>query len=844
MMKKNSFLFFSFLFFSFCASFAVFAAESRDDVKKLEKKERLSAVDEYSLSSITVIEEKPGDINIDRAALDALPDAGEGITGALRGNSSVQFDSLALDSFAGGAITPPRVSIRGSHHYENNFTINGMSNNNVMTPGGFDEGMNFNSNEVFGDSRAMFFSPDLFEKVVAHTENVSAEYGNFLGGVVDAKLRDAARDRWHVTLHARHTRDQWARQHYMAGNEPDDYPTSAKGQHPRFKKYTFGTIVEGPVADNMGLLVAYDRKWSTIPVYMKLKATSPEEHTSRRLNENYLLRFGSQTESLKSSLTAIYAPYTAKMYPPLQRNGKYEINGGGYGLNLELDWQTALGTWENMLAFSGAETSKKSNSAVSYQWLAYPGGAPSKYANWTDGTHPTKSKANEGMQGDLEKKQKVYELQSHFRVQDFETNIFQHKVFAGLDLKFLRAKAERSGYVAYSGPKKKPNVLGSRADGVIEKEQYCMTKMTFLPDSRSQGYNTVDFFLEDSVKFGRVFVRPGLRFSWDDITKDVNLAPRFFANVDMLNDKRFNLFGGYNRYYGSQILSRALRLPTRKITELRKVNGSNKLYVFKKKVTEKEYDKLGDMKTPYTNEYTVGASAFVLDTTFGVTFVDRRYKDQLRLHANYNGLKFVNYNYTNDGKSTYWGLTFKAEKRFDFDTFGIHKCKLAATRSGSKSNYAKWLDGFDENDSWNDSRYVKLNGQFVTKDKLPKGNFASPWVLTYSQEMLFVDGKLRLMPVLRYETGGETLLLLKSGGAAVDAPDGKKANVYETRGRRDVFNVNLSAALDVLDYNEHVLTVEMDVTNLLDRKNVIDVNPDKPSCSMGRQVYMGLKYTF
>ena len=109
----------------------------------------------------------------------------------------------------------------------------------------------------------------------------------------------------------------------------------------------------------------------------------------------------------------------------------------------------------------------------------------------------------------------------------------------------------------------------------------------------------------------RFTLRPGVRLSYDDITKDVNVAPRLFANVDILNDHRFNLNAGYNRYYGSQILTYALSARQQKNAYNRSLNsdGTPTEWTYDAKRSQSsEYKNLGDLKTPYSDEYTLGAS--------------------------------------------------------------------------------------------------------------------------------------------------------------------------------------------------------------------------------------------
>ncbi len=786
----------------------------------------------YALSPVTIIDKQDGEIVVDKSTLDLQPNATLSVTEALRAESNVQFDSMALDTFTGGAITPPRISIRGAHHYENNFMINGVSNNSVLNPEGFDEGEAFGGFLPSGDSQAMFISTELLDSVTAHTENVSASYGGFLGGVVDAKYRDAATDGWHLSLETRHTRDAWLEQHYVEGNEPSDYPASQYAEHTRFKKTSFSLVADGPVFANSGLVLGYTRNWSEIPSYMFFQEDQPTQVTDRRTNENYFIRFNSKyNNDFSLAVTGTYAPYTAEMHPMFQRGGEYELRGGGYGANVETRWTMPLGLWENIVAFNNTEVSKMSNSNVMYQWISHPGGSPSVYANWTNRRY-----ANEGMMGDWESRQKVYELKSHLRLREMNTAKTRHQWFTGLDLKHLEAEAKTGGWTSYSRATADPAVVGSIADGVITGEQFTGSKMTVPADSRSQDYDTAAFFLEDNIQFNRLLVRPGLRLSWDSITENFDFAPRIFANYEILDEKRLNLYGGYNRYYGSQILEKAIGLPFKSRRYSRSVVGGVLQDWGPPRVFESDPDLLGDLDTPYVNEYNAGMSAIFFDTFFDVTYVVRGYRDQIQRGEDAAG----NTTYSNNGETDYWGVTLNVKKELDLGRFGQHRMHFAVTRSSSESNYANWADSFDEDDS---DKYVELNGEIVEKKDLPVGNYAAPWVVTYTHEMRFWNERIRLFPTLRYESGGETLARLRNPSFVI-GPDGNRASRYRIEDRHDTFNVDLAASVELFNYRRNKLSLEMDVTNLFDTKNKIDVNPDNPTYARGRQFYMGLKYTF
>ncbi|MDR1460518.1 MAG: Plug domain-containing protein [Campylobacteraceae bacterium] len=178
------------------------------------------------------------------------------ITDALRSNSNIQFSQNSRSSARGGEIAPPKVSIRGSMHYENNFMINGVSNNNNINPGGLEN--NAFSDFPSSEAQSLFLDTSLVDSISVYTEAISAEYGSFTGGVVDAKLKNAQMDRWHMMSNFRYTKDSWAKYHLSETQKNTAYATNERYQ-PEFNKYEYNVAFNGPVNDYLGLILSYGK---------------------------------------------------------------------------------------------------------------------------------------------------------------------------------------------------------------------------------------------------------------------------------------------------------------------------------------------------------------------------------------------------------------------------------------------------------------------------------------------------------------------------------------------------------------------------------------------------------
>jgi hypothetical protein len=284
------------------------------------------------------------------------------ITDKFTGNSEVQYSQNARSSVKGGEIAPPKISIRGGRHYENNFMIEGMSNNNNINPNGFGTGeRNGYSPTVSGESQSFFVETSLVDTVSFYTENIGAQYGSFTGGVVNAKLKNARMERWHTTTNFRYTKDSWAKYHLTQAQENITYGTTESYQ-PEFNKYEYSAAFDGPVNEHLGLLVSYGKQRSKIPlwsgynIYNADNSTYRERRIQYRENENFLIRLNTNgVEDFEASLTAIYAPYSERLFQTSSKYSDYDTQSGGFNIFYNMKNALKFGVFENTL---GGQTDK------------------------------------------------------------------------------------------------------------------------------------------------------------------------------------------------------------------------------------------------------------------------------------------------------------------------------------------------------------------------------------------------------------------------------------------------------------------------------------------------------
>ncbi|MDR1912459.1 MAG: TonB-dependent receptor plug domain-containing protein [Helicobacteraceae bacterium] len=765
----------------------------------------------------------------------ANPSPTHSITDSLRSDSSIQFSKNSRSSATGGEIAPPRVSIRGSQHYENNFMINEVSNNNNLNPSGLDVSTWEN---MSGEAQSLFIDTSLVESVETHTENISAEYGGFTGGVINAKLKDARTDRWHIMAKYRYTKDDWAKFHLADDQKLIDKSTSVNYQ-PEFNKYEYAVALDGPINDYLGAMISYGRQHSKIPLWSEYDingtagATYKERRTQYRDNKNYLAKLNTRNiDGFEASLTAIYAPYTAAMYFPEARNSDFDQKGGGLNIAYDMKNILSFGALKNTLAYKKDEYSANGDGNYYYMWANAPG-----YANWY---HGGGYGSREGYTGDQAFLGDAVIYKGIIDFNKIETDSLTHLIKTGVEAEFGKARYKRDEAYYYCCGTLDSGVSGSKEEGIISGEQWADILYRYDEIDHKKSYATAALFLEDSIGIDRFTVRPGVRFSTDTITDNTNIAPRFFVNVDAFNNKVVNIYGGYNRYYDALLLFNAVYMPSYTVYTRTTVNDPWIAGSPWPGWGGKYYYTMDGVKTPYADEFSAGAALHKWDALFKLDFVKRAYRDQLKQEQKTIDTDIYEVRNNNDGKTDYWGVTLSASKEYELGATK-HFSEISVTTSDSSNN----LNGMNSFSAVNEhsNTHITYDGELRKYEDVPSPDYNAPVIIAYSHIMELGD-YLNLGLNARYEKGVDGFRWISDGG--LTDPDGRNTKEYETKHYGDIFTVDLSVNY-TLKLNENKLTFGLEVLNLLNRKNdagYAESYNNVEGYAMGRQFYANVKYEY
>lgn len=843
--------------------------QTQDHLKEALKKEEPVT----KLSPVTVrdrADEGEG-ILLDRFDLKGMPSLTGTVTDALRGQSSIGFDNSSRWLENGAQVAAPLVSIRGSRPYENNYSINGMDNNNSLNPGGwYDQAEDNWHGDPKGDTANFMLQTDLLESVDVYTDNVPVEYGDFTGGVVNTKLRSARTDGWHGSVGVTHTDADWGRQ-IRIGDDGEPVPKR------EFKRTRYHASIEGPIGSTgLGALFAFSRHESRQPVYVPQRGTEDEvkEYTRQR-NDNVMLRVNTvANEDFTVGATLLWAPYEAQGYQPMETlDGEYKIKGGGWSLMLDAQKKTGYGTWTFDLARSHNQVSRDAKHNHYLWWLKNPSNTPSKYADWK--THMDfmgKLWAVEGGLGDSRRTQDLTNARVKLVMKPVKLGISKHDIQVGLDAKYRDLQLDREQAYYYKREKTHimksarpltPNVVGAKEDGILAGEQFARHRRVTVGETIDKRAVSLALYGQDTIEIERVTVRPGLRLSWDSVSHNTDLSPRLFADVDVFNNDVFHINGGVSRYYGSQILGNYFAVSARSYYEIRNAHHERKWLVMEDlapdgvpeawRYDDQEEDtarvsrRYGALKTPYSDEFTLGVA-----TNWGDAFhaslvgVKRDYKKQLITEWVDDPAGVYDSIVTNKGRSQYRGLTLTVNGTFDAGVLGVHTGTLGLTHSRVKGNQTgNWVASWeDPNGDFIDQHRVILDGAEIDADKVPASNFNPAWVLTFDHRASFWHDRLRFDALWRMQ-GASKQIVQDPDRPYVDG----KLNLQTWHLKRS-WEMDFNTAVDVYKRKDIAVTLNLQVMNLFNRTakryahSSTSYSGLRPVYLMGRQYYVGLSAKF
>ncbi|MDO4896781.1 MAG: TonB-dependent receptor plug domain-containing protein [Moraxella sp.] len=784
------------------------------------------------------------------------PTGNGNITELLKHNPTVRYSNNADTSTSAGEIKPNEISIHGEKFYHNNFVLNGMSNNDNIHPYG-DSANNAQGQNPYelpsGGTQTFWVDTHLLKNVEVFDSNISAKYGQFTGGVINAELIDPDTKSPSGRVFYRTSRDDWAKYH-LSESDQSDFENAYNNLQPKFTKHQYGVSVNQPINAKSAVLFSYNATTSDIPFnHTQLRHASEDTWlvnqggVQERKNETFLLRgiyHADNGDTIKA--TAMYSPHESLRFKNNVKNGMFTITGGGYNANIE--WDKDL-SWAKASSYLGYKNVINEIDHQENDYHIYRRNANSSVVTWRDNSATAKF----GGYGTYSNEKDIITAKQDFKVPTYKIGNTDNNLIFGWQIDHATAKYSRdtqSNLYTYTN---NTSVVCHGDSTCVDGEQYASRKTVYDIRNAKVSDHTYAMYLENTSKFNNLDLSVGLRTDHNSLLKNTNLAPRLSATWDVFGDERTRVFGGANRYYGNSILAYALRQGI----------GNNEIYtrsvsggvlgdwtLSSTGVGGSRHYSLSDLKTPYSDELNVGIAQKWLGALWTAKWVRRDGKDQFtgkRADQAVSGVR--DWWLVNDGTSKNQNVSLSVQPiaPMGFEYADVN-WQLNWSWQKSKSNNTHYdtltTDLVDTADM------VYYDGKIMDYSELPLSDFNTPWKAGLSINTFFPKHHITWVQDLNY-TAGHRYLTSKSsdeftcaGDARCDDWDGIVVRPYSEDKQSGYFTMDWRFNYEKPLNNGHSLGVNVDVNNVLNKVIVSSQTSSNNTYKLGRNFWLGVNYNW
>ncbi len=775
------------------------------------------------------------------------------ISELLKSNLNVQFSNTDGNSNTPGEIAPENVSFHGEKFYNNNWMIDGMSNNDTVNPGA-DKGAIATSDPdgsspfdlPAGGTQSFWINSGIIDRVDVYDSNISAKYGQFTGGVIDAKLKDPDPEKAFGDISYRTTRSSWVKYHI---EDDEFYNAENLTDQPKFTKHIYSININQPLNKQAALLFSYNRTQSTIPYH---HSYMHDWSNQKRLSETYLLKgLYNLADGDKLKFTAMYSPHESTYVKPNTQNGAFTNNGGGIRFNGEWVHLFENGDVTTYLGYKETQNKIKHGGSNYYSWYNRNG-----YFDWCSNANC--SLAYDGGYGNFETGNRTWTAKQDYRIDPMTWGNSQHTMAFGWQADLAKAWYRRAqNTYAYAGSATNITLDSNTAcasgdDACLDNSYYYTRRIAYYAKNTSVSNSHYAAYFEDKIDWGKWQFTPGIRIDYDRFLKNTNVSPRLTASYDVFGNENTQIFGGLNRYYAASMLAYKLREATGgQATETRADNNSDWVEGTETTSSTRRYLHKDGLKTPYSDEINLGIEQRWGNSLWTAKWVQRHGKNQFgRDTTTVDGTAYRVLN--NEGFSQ--SNTFSLEGQ----TMAPWKFKYAEIRIKGGLNYARKKSNSDTyEDSLTedvlDDRII-VNGKLKGINDKPETEYNTPWRLYTDIVTRFPRWNLTWTNTFNY-TAGYTAWDTSTVNCATDNHSAcgsytGTATEYNKLKFANAFTLDWHFSYDIPMGRNKKLTFNADIHNVLDRTIKTKKNSSSSGNSnnvvykLGRQFWLGARYSW
>lgn len=820
----------------------------------------VAVLDEVVVSE-TSFSQQIGTQKITEKDIALMPSTNGNITDFLKHNVNVRFSSGSDNSTSGGEIKPSEVSFHGEQYYNNNFVVNGMSNNDNINPAAgssrYAESAPAGRNAYdlpAGGTQSFWIDSKLVKSIEVFDSNVSSEYGRFTGGVVDVKLKDPDLEKHSGSVSYRVTSERLAEMHTDDNTRLKS--ATALNLQPKFTKQTYGVMLNQPLSDKAAIRFTYNRTESDIQYYhpnlqtydinRNLSEAGQYGNIQRRINENMILSgvyFPDNGDLWRASIT--YAPNRSKYFKQNTVNGAYINKGGGFQFDMEWEKQ-----FDNVKMLTKAGY-KHSGNRIQHEADDYYRYMAADYLDWVSQS----GFAITGGYGNNSSTTTDYLLKQKFVFNEFDTGSLTHNIKLGWEAKITQAENKRDNDSHSYYFRHASNVICNGANQCIDNSQYAYEDQIFESRHKKVRDDAYAFFIEDRMNWKNLEFIAGLRVDNNQFLGKVNFAHRLSASYDVFGDQSTRLFTGLNRYYANSMLTNKLRQgasDTLRRSRVLNADGTLSDWGNERYSYINRYD-VAKLDNPYSDEIVGGLAQNIFGSLWTFKWVHRNSKKSLISSNAVNEAGQSIRVFANNGWTKNDSYTIDIKPANSEHDFGFAKLRynIGFSYQKSKTNY-----NYTESDD-TVYQYMIYNNKLVEAPggRAPR-DYGNPWEIKASINTEFPKIRLSWGQSLRF-VAGRKYIYTESGSTVFCNGDSTIAAYRQAcgdyQGEVQVYKDAYEASHLLWDWKfsykqptvkSQYLQFDLDINNVLNRKAVAKSAGGNTVYKMGRNYWLGASYNW
>lgn len=840
--------------------FAVYAAQDNIMLGEQDNIEDKTQADtKGSLEDTIVVRSAPtsqtmGTQIITADQISKMPTRNGSVTELLKNNPNVQFANNSDNGNTPGELQPENVSFHGEKFYQNNYMIDGLSNNNNINPGA-NNGELSNTPDGYsptdlpaGGAQSFWVNSELVDSIEVFDSNISAKYGDFTGGVVDAKLKDPDLQKASGRVSYRTTNDSLTEYHVDEKISDDFNQATNLTYQPKFTKNFYSATINQPISDKAGLIFSYNRQESKIPYYHSFLGKWEDQ---KRLSETYLLKGNYLADNGDTfRATAMFSPHESTYLKKDVKNGAFTNEGGGYRFNVEWEHLADWGKLTSLIGYQHEQNRIEHESDYYASWRSRYNGTDSSAIDWySTGTESSLNRNGYyGGYGEFATEKNTYTAKQAFDFNPLMLGGINHQIDMGWQLDIFDASYERFGDVYLSRGTSTWDASTTCKTGdvlCVDGEQYFKSRTLYPTRSVEGNYTNYSSYFQDSLSFGRFEVTPGFRVSYDNYLENLNFSPRLAMSLDAFGDRKTRIFAGANRYHAQNMLAYKLRSGISQYYVETRADASSPWIRGDANLVSYDYD-VSNLKTPYSDELNLGISQRVWDSVWTLKYVNRNGKEQFGRTSttDTDGQKYYILNNDATTKGETVSLQIEPISPYKF-RYADLKWSFGANYSNNKSSSQAYYD-----QSNTDENMVIFDGKLMERGDMDALDYNTPWTTFLNIDTHIPKLHLNWSQRLGYTSGytgySTTTYLCSLSDPICGSFDGS-ATLYTAVDYDDYFSYDWRFLYSQPLFKDQSLEISLDVLNVFN--TAIESNRGfstnaVTSYKTGRQIWLGASWNW